>query len=400
MTKITNIEIYELGEGKPSKGAGWASTMILLKITTDDGYVGYGEAVPTLRVLPVIEALREVSRLYINREVFDVERNTRDWYRHDFYLPESFESTTALSAFDIASWDIIGKVTGTPLYRIVGGEYRKRIRVYANGWYSECREPDEFAERAKQWVAKGYSALKFDPFGDYYDYIDGYGLSKSEAIVNAVRESVGDSVDLLIEHHGRFNANSAIMIARMLEKYSVLFAEEPVHPEDVNGLKKYRAKSKLRVALGERIISLKQALLYLEEGLVDFLQADITNSGGVTGARKMAAVAEAYGVEMAFHNAFGPVQNAVTLQLDTSIPNFLIQESFYDVFPDWKRKLVMNATPVEGGHTQVPSKPGLGVEIDETVLEERRISGQEYFNPDEPVWVVSGTWNWKRQIFS
>ena len=118
----------------------------------------------------------------------------------------------------------------------------------------------------------------------------------------------------------------------------------------------------------------------------------MTNIGGVTVARKVAAMAEAYGVEMAFHNAFGPIQNAVTVQLDAAIPNFGVQESFYDCFPAWKRKLVRDQSKVENGQTKVPTRPGIGVEVDERVLEEHRAEGQEYFNPDEPVWVVKDTW--------
>ena len=126
--------------------------------------------------------------------------------------------------------------------------------------------------------------------------------------------------------------------------------------------------------------------------LTDFLQVDLTNIGGLTQAKKASAIAEAYGVEMAFHNAFGPIQNAATLQLDASIPNFLIQESFYDVFPVWKRSLVKNGTPVTNGRSKVSDGPGLGVEVNERILDEHAFQGQETFNPDEPVWVVKGTW--------
>ncbi|MEM3277478.1 MAG: mandelate racemase/muconate lactonizing enzyme family protein [Thermoplasmata archaeon] len=390
MTKIKNIDIYELGQEKGS--ATWASTMILVKITTDDGYVGYGEAVPTLRVLPVIESIKEISRVYIGKDPFNVEKNRREWYKHDFYNAQSFESTTALSAVDIASWDIIGKILKTPVYKILGGEYRNRIRAYANGWYDNCVTPDQFAAKAKEWISKGYTALKFDPFGSYFDYIDEKGLTEAEARVKAVREAVGDKIELLIEHHGRFNVNSAIMIAKKLEALNILFAEEPVHPEDLEGLKKYRKATSLRVALGERIINKVQALQYMKENVVDFLQLDITNSGGVTEARKIVGMAEAFGIEMAFHNAFGPVQNAVTLQMDASIPLFLVQESFYDVFPQWKRDLIFNSTPLENGHFSLPSRPGIGVEINEKIIEKYSVKGQEYFNPEEPVWVVNGTW--------
>src|SRR5206468_899050 len=233
---------------------------------------------------------------------------------HDFYLPVSFESTTALSAFDIACWDIAGKHFGAPIHQLIGGTYRNRVRVYANGWYDKCVTPEQFGTRAKKFSGMGYTALKFDPFGSHYDSIDRNGIERAYERVKAVRDATNGRVDLLIEHHGRFDPNSAI------------------------------------------------------------------------------AIAEAYGVEMAFHNAFGPVQNAVTIQVDAALPNFLIQESFYDCFPDWKRRLVKDQSKIEDGYTTVPTRPGLGVEVDEKVLEDHRAEGQEYFNPDEPVWVVKDTW--------
>jgi len=132
--------------------------------------------------------------------------------------------------------------------------------------------------------------------------------------------------------------------------------------------------------------------MFLSQGLTDFIQPDITNVGGVTQARKVCALAEAYDVEVAFHNAFGPIQNAVTIQLDSAIPNFLMQESFYDVFPQWKRDLVRDQMRIEGGRTRVPDAPRIGVEVDEKVLEEHRVEGQEYFNPEESVRAVKDTW--------
>jgi L-alanine-DL-glutamate epimerase-like enolase superfamily enzyme len=377
--KISSVDIYQVGEPEAVGGATWASNSIILKLTTSTGLVGYGEAVPTLRVQPVIESLREVARVYVGRDPFDVESNWREWHKHDYYLPVSFESTTAASAFDIACWDIIGKALGAPIHRLIGGLTRSRVRLYANGWYDNCVTPAQFGERAKKFVGMGYTGLKFDPFGDYYDWIDEKGLALAYGRVKAVRDAAGSGVDLMIEHHGRFNPNSAIMIAKRLREFNPLFMEEPVHPENLEGLRKYRAATDVRVALGERILNKEQTLEVLSGNLADFLQPDITNIGGVTGARKVAALAEAYGVEVAFHNAFGPIQNAVTIQMDAAIPNFLIQESFYDVFPAWKRELV-------------PTRPGLGVEVNEKALEEHKATGQEYFNPDEPVWVVKGTW--------
>ncbi len=390
--KIANVDIFQLGEQAAGVSATWAANSIILKLTTSTGLVGYGEAVPTLRVQPVIQSLREVARVYVGKDPCDVERNWHEWRKHDFYLPVSFESTTAVSAFDIACWDIIGKQFGAPLHKLMGGSTRTKVRLYSNGWYNDCVTPDQFGQRAKQFAGMGYTGLKFDPFGDYYDWIDTKGLSIAYERVKAVRDATGGKVDLLIEHHGRFNPNSAIMIARKLREFDPLFMEEPVHPENEDGLRKYREATDVRVAIGERILTKEQAAHILSNNLTDFLQPDITNIGGVTQAVKVAAIAEAYDVEIAFHNAFGPIQNAVTIQLDATIPNFLIQESFYDVFPPWKRQLVKDQSKVENGYASVPTKPGLGVEVDEKILEDHKAEGQEYFNPDEPVWVVKNTW--------
>jgi L-alanine-DL-glutamate epimerase-like enolase superfamily enzyme len=171
------------------------------------------------------------------------------------------------------------------------------------------------------------------------------------------------------------------MIAKRLREFNPLFMEEPVHPENLQGLKKYRTETDVRVALGERILTKEQVIEVLANNLTDFLQPDITNIGGVTQARKIAAIAESYGVEVAFHNAFGPIQNAVTIQVDASIPNFLIQESFYDVFPAWKRQLIKDQSSVEDGYATVPTKPGLGVEVDEKNPRRAQGRGTREFQP-------------------
>jgi L-alanine-DL-glutamate epimerase-like enolase superfamily enzyme len=390
--KITNADIYQLGERTASGSATWAANSILVKLTTSDGQVGYGEAVPTLRVQPVIQSLREVARVYVGKDPLNVERNFHEMHKHDFYMPISFESTTAVSAFDIACWDIIGKHFGAPIHQLIGGSMRTKVRLYSNGWYDDCVTPEQFGTRAKKFARMGYTALKFDPFGAYYDWIDEKGLKFAYQRVKAVRDSTGGKLDLLIEHHGRFNPNSAIAIAKRLREFDPLFMEEPIHPDNLEGLRKYRAATDVRVALGERLLTKEKVLYVLSNNLTDFIQPDITNTGGVTQTRKVAAIAEAFGVEIAFHNAFGPIQNAVTIQVDAAIPNFLIQESFYDCFPVWKKQLVKDQSKIENGYAAVPTRPGLGVEVDERVLEEHKAEGQEYFNPNEPVWVVKNTW--------
>lgn len=392
MSKIKRIDVFTVGE-KKTTSAKWAGISIIVRIETSNGLVGYGEAVPTLRVRPVVESIKEVRRLYIGKDIEDFERNQHEWHKHDFYLPFSFESTTALSSIDIASWDAFGKLLGLPVHKMIGGEFRRRVKVYLNGWYENCVRPEDFAERAKKYFELGYRAFKFDPFGSYYDWIDDKGIEIAYQIVKAVKEATKNKAEIMIEHHGRFNPNSAIMIGKRLQELEPLFVEEPVHPEQIHGLEKYRSELRnVRVALGERIINLEQVSELCSKRLVDFLQIDLTNIGGITKARKACAIAESFGIEIAFHNAFGPIQNAATLQLDATIPNFLIQESFYDVFPDWKKSLVYDQTKIKDGFAEVPTKPGLGVEVNEKVLDEYAFTGQEHFSETEPAWVVRGTW--------
>src|SRR2546425_8915008 len=277
--RITNFEVLQAGEPSSPGSATWAGNSILLKRTASDGTVGYGEAVPTLRVQPVIQSLHEVARVYKGKDPLDMELNIHEWHKHDFYLPVSFESTTALSAFDIACWDIAGKHFGAPIHQLAGGSFRSSIRVYANGWYGKCVAPEQFGARAKKFAAMGYTALKFDPFGTHYDSIDSKGLETAYARVKAVKDATASSVQLLIEHHGRFDPNAAIAIARKLGEFDPLFMEEPVNPVNLEGLRKYREATDVRVALGERILTKEQAAFVLANNLTDYLQIDVTNIG-------------------------------------------------------------------------------------------------------------------------
>ncbi|WP_062510591.1 mandelate racemase/muconate lactonizing enzyme family protein [Sulfolobus acidocaldarius] len=359
MTKISQIEPIVLAQTEKGS-ATWASVMILVRVVTSNGMVGFGEAVPTLRVINVYNTIKQVSKGYLGKEAEEPEKNYHEWYRQDFYLPRSFESATATSAIDQALWDILGKELGAPIYKLLGGEVRDKIPVYANGWYQDAVSPEDFAEKAKNVIRMGYKALKFDPFGPYFNSIDEKGLQEAEERVKAVREAVGENVDILIEHHGRFNANASILIAKRLENYNPGFMEEPVHHEDIEGLRKYKSATVLKVALGERLIGVKEAANYIGDGLVDIVQPDVCNIGGISVGRKVIHLSEAFDVEIAFHNAFGSIQNAYSLQLAAIAPNLYFLENFYDWFPRWKRDIVYDETKVEGGYVNVPNKPGIG----------------------------------------
>ncbi len=388
MEKIKNIEIYELGSPE-EKSSPWSSTILILKLTSSNGNIGFGEAPTTLMTLPVKESLKEVSRIFQDKNYFNIEKNLREYYKNAFYISKSIEETAALSAFEIASWDLIGKDLGTPVYNLIGGQFNDKIKAYSNGWYSDCVKPEDFVNKAKALVNKGYKAFKFDPFGNNYDKISNEGLRNAVDIVSSMRGSLGEDVDLLIECHGRFSTKYAIKIGEALDEFNPLFIEEPVHPEMETGLYEFKKYVNTPIALGERLLNKEDFARFISSGIVDIIQPDLTNSKGISEAKKISAIAESFGTPVAFHNAFGPVQSAATINVDYTIPNFLIQESFEESWPQWKKDL-FSGYSVNNGYFELSGKPGLGITVNEKLLEQSKVDGMEPLG-NEPPWVVSGT---------
>lgn len=389
MGRISDIEVFELGEHTEESSSPWSSTTVILRMTTSDGIVGYGEAPSTLMTLPVIDQMKEVARLFKGRDVEGISANMSRFRRDSFYMSVSVEATAAASAFEIASWDIVGKMHGMPLYAMLGGKLRDKARAYANGWYSDCVTPEQFASKAKAISRKGIGAVKFDPFRDAYDTIDRKGIEKAREIVRAVKSS-SRGMDVLIEFHGRFEANPAIEAASAIEPLRPMFIEEPVHPDLLEGLLRLRKRVSTPVALGERVLDKDLFTEYFTQGAVDVIQPDLTNFGGAMEAFKASAIADAFGIDVAFHNAFGPIQSIATINVDMAIRNFLIQESFEHSWPAWKRGLVSGYS-LEDGYFRLSGKPGIGATVNERVLEEHRISGMEPLDKRAPPWVVKGT---------
>ena len=390
--KIKEVEIFNISEKKNEKSSPWSSTMIMVKVITDDGLFGYGEAPTTFMTLPVKESVSEVRRVFLNKDVNQIYRNSMEFYKHSFYVSRSMEATSALSAVEMACWDIVGKSCGEPIYNLLGGKTRDRIRAYSNGWYSDCVTEEQFVDSAKAIKDKGFDAVKFDPFANNYDTINKKGLENAELIVSSLREAFGDSLDLLIEFHGRFSFEAARKATSILEPYDCFFYEEPLHPELEMRLQELRSGLTTPVALGERVLNARDFMRNIVEGKVDIIQADVTNTRGILESFKVASIADAWGIPMAYHNAFGPIQTAATLNLDTTIGNFLIQESFEESWPEWKRNLLKSGYELEGGHFKLSGKPGLGIEMDEKALKDHMVEGMEPFDPDTPSWVVSGTY--------
>jgi gluconate/galactonate dehydratase len=388
--KIRTVESIPLAAPSDELSSPWSSTVILVRVTTANGAIGWGEAPTTLMTRAVDASIPEVARFYAGHELQDHASCLREFERYSFYRSRSMEATSALSAVDIACHDLLGRELGTPIAMLLGGPLRDRVRAYSNGWYSDCIDPDEFAKKAKAMIGTGVRALKFDPFGPEYRTLSPEGLRDAVDRVRAVREAVGPIVDLLIEYHGRFYPEAAIRAGRALEEFHPRFAEEPVLPELCDALVDFRRKVRTPVALGERLLTTADFESYLARGLVDILQPDITNSGGFTYGREIAGVAAARGAPVAYHNAFGPVQSAATLQMDAVLPTFFLQESFEASWAEWKRSLVRGYA-LENGEFRIPTGPGLGVSVDERAVEKYRSDAMEPIGP-EPPWVIAGTW--------
>ena len=255
---------------------------------------------------------------------------------------------------------------GQPVWQLLGGQCRDRVRCYANAWFVPAKTPEEFAAKACEAVSRGWKALKWDPFGSLYRDITRGELAESIRCVAAVREAVGDSIDLMIEGHGRFNVESALRIAEALKPFEVLWFEEPLFPELFDGLAGLRRRVSIPIAAGERIYQRYQARDYLDRGCGDFIQPDISRVG-IREIRLIAGWADAAGVGFCPHNPMGPITNIATLHIAASTPNFFLLETMANDVP-WRKDISDEEIRVEDGHMVIPTRPGLGIELNEEEL--------------------------------
>ncbi|TMJ08900.1 MAG: mandelate racemase/muconate lactonizing enzyme family protein [Bacillati bacterium ANGP1] len=360
--RITEVKTYVMGTN-------WRN-LVFVKVLTDEGVYGIGEATLQNGEESVTAYLQAASRRHvIGSDPFNIEDLWLRMFRNDFWRGGVF-AYTGISAVEIACWDIIGKVTGQPIYRLLGGAVRDRIPAYGNGWYTVERRPEEFASAAKRAIAKGYQALKVDPFG-----AGGYELTRKEhrlsvSIVEAIRNAVGDAVEILIEGHGRFSPATAIALAKDLEAFHPGWFEEPVPPENFAELRKAAEKIAIPIATGERCFARYGYRELLESRAADIIQPDVLHAGGLLEVKKIAAMADAYFVTVAPHNSNGPVCTAASVQLGFTVPNFKMQECFDDFVEPYVKEAVPGCPQVVDGAFSTPHGPGLGVDLREDVIEE------------------------------
>jgi len=271
---------------------------------------------------------------------------------------------SALSAVEMALWDILGKHLNVPVYQLLGGKVNEDCRIYVNGWFSGARTPEEFGAKAAEAVKRGVTAMKWDPFGKNYLQISNADLDKAIRNIAAVREAVGDQVDLLIEAHGRFDVPTGIKIAQEIAPFKPMFLEEPVPPNNLEALQAVREKSPVAISAGERLYGRYDYNELFRRRAADYIQPDISHAGGIMELKKIAAIAEANYIPFAPHNPSGPVANAATLQLAACCPNFCILEIMYDDVV-WRKDVTNEDLFYENGRIRIPDKPGLGIEIDE-----------------------------------
>jgi galactonate dehydratase len=337
------------------------TNFVFVKLYTDEGYEGVGEATLEWKTKTIVSALEELERVLIGRNPFEVDAIIEQLHR-DSYWRTGAVFRTALGAVEAALLDIKGKALGVPVFELLGGKYRDRVECYANHWFFGAVTPDQYAENARKAVAMGYRALKWDPF----DVAD-LEMSRNQRrqtidIVAAVRDAVGPDVDLMLDVHGRLNVPTAIAMCRELAPFNLRWIEEPTPPENIDALVDVREKSPVPIAAGERWYEPGKFLEALSKKAVDILQPDVSHAGGLGETKRISHMAHHHLIPVAPHNPVGPVMNAMTLHMSVAIPNFSIFETVSVDVP-WRKELVRETLQFEDGAILAPTAPGLGVEL-------------------------------------
>lgn len=337
------------------------TNFVFVKLYTDDGIEGVGEATLEWKTLTIVAALEELERVLIGKNPFATDAIIEQLHR-DSYWRTGAVFRTALGAIEAALLDIKGKALGVPVFELLGGKYRERIKCYANHWFFGATTPDQYAESARKGVAMGYRALKWDPFDTADLEMDRQQRRRTIEIVAAVRDAVGPDIDLMLDVHGRLNVPTAIAMCKELAPFDLTWIEEPTPPESIDALADVRANSPVPIAAGERWFEPGKFLEALSKKAVDILQPDVSHAGGLGEVKRIAHMAHLHGIPVAPHNPVGPVMNAMTLHTSLAVPNFTIFETVSVDVP-WRKELVRETLQFEDGDLLAPTAPGLGVEL-------------------------------------
>jgi galactonate dehydratase len=347
-------------------GTPWRN-LTFLKVETDEGLVGWSEGRNVNRTEALLGYLSGAARRYVvGSDPLRIEDLVHRMALGDYSRVDEVAGM-GIALVEIACWDLLGKALKQPVHQLLGGAVRDKIKAYANGWYTVERTPEAFHEAAKKVTARGYKALKVDPFGAGHYEMERSEKRRSVSLIEAIRGAVGPDVEILVEMHGRFSPATAIELSADLEPFKPSWVEEPVPPDNFEAMAKAAAKIRIPVATGERIHTRYEVRRLLELGCVDVLQTDITESGGLLEGKKTAAMADAYYVTFAPHNVGGPLSTAACLHLAACTTNFKIQEHFNDFVDSWVKDAAKGPgyPEVKDGYFSLPGGPGLGITVDE-----------------------------------
>ncbi|GAA4726137.1 galactonate dehydratase [Brevibacillus fulvus] len=369
--KLTAFKLYQV----PPR---W----LFLKLETDEGICGWGEPIVEGRAETVQAAVKELGSYLLGKDPLRIEDHWQTLYRSGFYRGGPI-LMSAIAGIDQALWDIKGQYYQAPIYQLLGGACRDSIKVYT--WIGGDR-PADVGAAAKAAVANGFTAVKMNATEEL-QYID--SLAKVEAVLSrvaAVREAVGSQVGIGIDFHGRVHKPMAKVLAKELEPLRPMFIEEPVLPENNEALKEIARHTTIPIATGERMYSRWDFKKVLADGYVDILQPDLSHAGGITECKKIAAMAEAYDVAIAFHCPLGPIALASALQVDATAHNAVIQEQSLGIHYNKGSDLLdyleePNVFAYENGMVQIPQGPGLGIAIDEEQVKKMSELGHNWKNP-------------------
>lgn len=344
---------------------------VFVKVETDDpDLFGWGEATLEWKTRSVVGAVEDLTPLLINRDPRDIERAVHILKKHSFWRLGVI-GMSAISGIEMALWDILGKHFGVPVWRLLGGKVRDKVRVYTHLGFGDMRavyetmEATPLVERAHEVMERGYKAFKavFIPYTHYYAPLP--DVDKVARMMEALRLAVGPKVEIMVDFHGRpASAAAALAYIKALEPARPMFVEEPVPPGETAALKSIALRTSVPLATGERLIDRPEFHDLLATKAVDIIQPDICHCGGILEAKKIASMAEAVSVGVAPHNPLGPIAGAAALHFAVSTPNHVIQEEMVGAVP-WYFDVVQGPIRMVDGFWQVPDAPGLGITVNE-----------------------------------
>ena len=383
--RITDLKTFVVGNPPPHFGGRY---FVFLKLLTDAGIEGVGEVYGVPFGPHTVAAMIQdvVERYVLGADPFRIERLWRIVYSAGYSQRPDLSLAGILSGIEMACWDIVGKELGRPVYELLGGRVHERLRSYSY-LYPEpgdqtCvyRDPELAAVRAAEYVASGFSAVKFDPVGPYTAFdprqLSLEALEHTERFVRMLREAVGGRCDLLFGTHGQMTAAGAIRLARRLEPYDPLWFEEPTPPEMPEEMAKVAQHTSIPIATGERLATKYEFARVLQTGAASILQMALGRVGGLLEAKKIAGMAEAHYAQIAPHLYCGPIEGAANIQIATCSPNFLILESI-QTWGGFHAEILRAPIVWEDGYVIPPTSPGLGVELNEEVAARHPYRGKE-----------------------